>query len=126
MLSGGNEIYFVSASATRTQWLMPYTCTGSLSVPTTEDVAKAGRALCDALNRLKIGTMAWIEAPIHSPQTREQEIARANMFSSSWAGSSEGNPAGLALEAPTTIFILVGPNQPMFTNRSKKLKSHSK
>jgi hypothetical protein len=120
MLSGGNEMYFVSASATRTQWLMPYGCRGSMSVPTTEEVAKAGRALCDVLNKLRISTMAWIEAPIQSPQTREQEIARANGFFYPLGGGGADNPAGLALEEPTTIFILVGPSQPMFENKKKR------
>jgi hypothetical protein len=123
MLSGGNEMFFVSASATRTQWLMPYGCTSKFSVPVTEDTAKAGKALCDVLIKLRISTMAWIEAPIHSLQTREQEIARASTFFSPLplgAGNDPDNPAGLALKEPDTVFILVGPSQPIFNKRSRK------
>jgi hypothetical protein len=117
-ITGGNEIYFVSASAIRTQWAVPYGCRGSSSVPTTEEVANAGRALCDALIKLRISTSAFMEAPIQSPQTKEQEIARANMF---FAGGAPSSPAALALEEPTTIFILVGPHAPMFENRQKRI-----
>jgi hypothetical protein len=121
MLSGGNEIYFVSAADTVTQWVMPYPCGPPCPAANEDKVARAGRALNDILRKLKIGTHSWMVAPPRFAND-EQAFARAREFFS--YNNTLGSPAELALREPTTIFILIGPRPPEFgMQKSKPVKA---
>src|SRR5208283_464476 len=98
MLSGGNEIYFVSAADTVKQWVVPYPCSAPCPAANEDKVARAGRAFCDILRKLRIGTEAWMESPPRSASD-EQAFSRAREFF--WNGTPD-SPAELALREPTT------------------------
>jgi len=101
MLTGGNQIYFVSATGwADTQWVKPG-C-GRFST------GDAGNALCDVLYRLKIFTRAWQEKPL--PQ--EEGILKARMF---FGDGIPDSPAELAYKDPGRILLLIGPNAPMLS-----------
>jgi hypothetical protein len=106
MLSGGNEIYFVSSADSSRQWLIPR-C-GRFN-----KLHDAGNALCDVLNKLGIATDAFQERPF---PTEEEGVQRARLFFGS--GAPDG-PAELAYKDPGRIFLLIGPNVPMFKNNKK-------
>jgi hypothetical protein len=124
MLSGGNEIYFVSAADTIKQWVMPYPCSAPCPAANEDKLARAGRALCDLLRKLRIGTEAWMESPPRSASD-EESFSRARLF---FENGIPGGPAELALREPSTIFILVGPHPPEFglpqsrENKAKHIK----
>jgi hypothetical protein len=124
MLTGGNEMYFVSAADTVTQWLMPYPCSAPCPAANEDRVAQAGRAFCDILRKLRIGTVGWMESPPRSADD-EQAFSRARNF---FANGMPGSPAELALREPSTIFILVGPHPPEFgiPQREKTKAKHAK
>jgi hypothetical protein len=120
MLSGGNEIYFVSAADTVKQWVMPYPCSAPCPAADEDKVAQAGRAFCDILRKLRIGTRAWMESPPRYASD-EQTFSRAREF---FSNGTPDSPAELALREPTTIFILVGPHPPEFgLQKSKPIKA---
>jgi hypothetical protein len=120
MLTGGNLIYFVSAADTVKQWVMPYPCGAPCPAANEDKVARAGRAFCDILRKLAIGTHAWMETPPLSASD-EQAFSRAREFF--WDGIPD-SPAELALREPTTIFILVGPRPPEFgLQKSEPIKA---
>ena len=121
MLTGGNEIYFVSAADTVKQWAMPYPCRAPCPAANEDKVALAGRALCDILRKLKISTQAWMESPPRSADDEQAFFRSRNFF----ANGTPGSPAELALREPTTIFFLVGPRPPEFgLKRSKPIKAN--
>jgi len=127
MLSGGNEMYFVSAADTIKQWVMPYGCARykhpSVIPALNEDkVALAGRAFCDILDRSGIGTEAWMLAPPRFPND-EQSFSRARDF---FANGTPDGPAELAVREPSTIFILVGPHPPEIGVSKKKTANTKK
>jgi hypothetical protein len=121
MLSGGNEVFFVSEADTVTQWVMPYPCSAPCPAPNEDTVARAGRAFCDLMKKLGIGTTGWMEAPPRFAGD-EQAFSRARQF---FGNGTSGSPAELALRAPSTVFVLVGPHPPEFgMPQSKKIKTN--
>lgn len=106
LLTGGNEIYFVSSAiGPDEQWAKP-TC-GRFSIP-----ADAGDALCDVMNQLKISTGGW------KLKTLPEEIGVQNARSFFGNGIPDG-PAEMAYKDPGRIFLLIGPAAPMFANNNK-------
>ena len=112
MLTGGNQIFFVSASRSAdAQWVEP--ACGRFST------GDAGDVLCDALYGLKIFTHAWREKPL--PQ--EEGIQKARMF---FGDGIPGSPAELAYKDPGRIFLLIGPNAPMLSAKHPHKKQANK
>lgn len=112
MLSGGNEIYFVSSAGSNEQWVIPR-C-GRFN-----DLHDAGNALCDVLNKLRIATMAFQERPM----PEDAGVQRARQF---FGVGAPNGPAELAYKDPGRIFLLVGPNAPMFGDRRKRTSKSAK
>jgi hypothetical protein len=105
-LTGGNEIYFVSAvGGADGQWVKPICGRFNIS-------GDAANALCDVLYKLRIFTGAWEEEPI--PQ--EMGISNARRF---FGNGIPDGPAEMAYKDPGRIFILLGPCAPMFVNENK-------
>jgi len=106
MLSGGIEIVFASPGTDfGNQWVESYFC-----LPSKEPIDSAATALCNVLNKLKISTHALREKRSQD----EQERMRARMF---FGMGLPGSPGEMALEDPTTIYVLVAPNQPKFEQK---------
>jgi hypothetical protein len=111
MLTGGNEIFFVAATDDSSEWA---------SVPAQQWLKpQCGRfngshdavnTLCDVLYKLRIFTMAFREKPLPP----EVGIQNARVF---FGFGATGGPAELAYKDPGRIFLLIGPNAPMFTDK---------
>ena len=71
--------------------------------------------MCDVLNNLGIFTIAWREKPI------PVEVGTANARNFFGFNAPDG-PAEMAYKDPGRIFLLIGPNAPMFTSKNRNLK----
>jgi hypothetical protein len=108
-LTGGNDIFFVSSTPNASgRWVESYSCRVESDRIGIEGAAKA---LCDALNKLNISTMAWKEYP------NQDGAAKAREF---WGNGSPGGPGEIAFGDPSTIFIEIGANQPIFADEQKR------
>jgi hypothetical protein len=108
MLGGGIQIFFVSVTNISGAWVESYPCRLESDRVGIEGAAKA---LCDALNKLNIWTVAFKEKLV------QDATMKARYF---WGNGTPGSPGELAFDDPTTIFILVGPNQPIFADEQKR------
>lgn len=104
-LTGGNEMYFVSTSRAPVREVVPYDSRNTLNLAHETGVAPAAKALCDALNKLGIGTIAFMEVPLQTSQDN-LDAQWARFF---YGMGTTGSPGELAFENPTTIFIQIGP-----------------
>ena len=119
-LTGGNDIYFVSTAGDSRDWAGVPPEQWVIAVGGKFNVSHdAGNTLCDVLYTLGILTTAWEERPI----SEAAGINNARFFFG--YGASDG-PAELAYKDPGRIFLLIGPNAPMFENRVKHPKKNTK
>jgi hypothetical protein len=119
MLSGGIEMYFVSATNDSAEWT---------DLPAQQwAIVQGGRfnishdalnTLVDVLYQLRIKATAWREKPM--PQ--EEGTQRARMV---FGGGLPESPAELAYRDPGRIFILVGPNAPASAGKTKGPKKRT-
>ncbi len=113
MLSGGNEMYFVSATDDSSEWAgMPAQQWAKVQGGRFNTSHDALNTLWEVLYKLRIATTAWREKPL--PQ--EEGVQTARSF---FGLNAPDGPAELAYKDPGRIFLLIGPNEPLFTNRNK-------
>jgi len=116
MLSGGIDIYFVADIDDSAEWAtLPAQQWVKVECGRFNISHDASNTLCDVLNKLGIFTTAWREKPL--PLGVGAERARA-FFG---FGTPDG-PAEMAYKDPGRIFLLIGPNAPMFTSKNKNVK----
>jgi len=116
MLSGGIDIYFVAAIDDSAEWAsLPAQQWAKAECGRFNISHDASNTLCDVLYKLGIFTTAFREKPL--PLEVGAERARA-FFE---IGIPDG-PAEMAYKDPGRIFLLIGPNAPMFTSKNKNVK----
>ncbi len=120
MLSGGNEIYFVSATDDSAEWTdVPAQQWAKVEGGRFNISHDASNTLADVLYKLGIFTIAWRQKPLPV----EVGIGKARSF---FAFGAPNGPAEMAYKDPGRIFILIGPNAPMFANRSNHAGKNAK
>jgi hypothetical protein len=119
-LSGGNQIYFVAATDDSVEWAgMPAQQWAKVMCGKFNISHDAVNTLCDVLYKLRIYTTAFREKPL------PEDIGTRNARSFFGFDASDG-PAELAYKDPGRIFLLIGPNTPMFIDRSKHAQKNAK
>jgi hypothetical protein len=108
-LTGGNEIFAVS-SVDLWQHAVSPSCAYDAG---RQGASAAAEALCDALNKLRINTTAWILAPANQTAFPKESPPVSQLSVAVWARGFFGfgtpdSPAELAVQEPAKIFILVG------------------
>jgi hypothetical protein len=108
-LTGGNDIFFVASEpSTDEHWAESYPCRRESDRVGIEGAAKA---LCDALNKLNISTMAWKEKITPNAAMKARDF---------WGDGAPGSPGEMAYGDPTMIFLEVGLNQPIFADEQAR------
>jgi hypothetical protein len=120
LLTGGNEIFFVAATDDSAEWAsMPAQQWLKPQCGRFNGSHDALNTLCDVLYKLRIFTIAFREKPLPT------EVGTQNARLFFGFGASEG-PAELAYKDPGRIFLLIGPNAPMFTDKNKHAHKSTK
>ena len=112
MLSGGNEIYVVAPTDDSTEWAgLPAQQWIKVQCGRFNISHDAINTLCDVLHELRISTIAFREKSLPN----DVGIQYARLF---FATGTPDSPAELAYKDPGRIFLLIGPNAPMFADKS--------